>query len=189
MDDHRFDALTRAVSSRRTALGRLLGGSLTALLGLPAPEEAAAHSFMARCRAIRDPQRRAACLRRAKAHRTWHVQHPPCVPQALALTCVGRCGVYTNNCNQATACPCPAGKTCLGNGSCAQTCSSETCPSGCLCGSASAEGSRQCIKAEQFCADLTQCCTSSAGCPLGWQCQFTGCSGSACSRCVQLCPS
>jgi hypothetical protein len=57
MDSDRFDAFTRSLSSRRSALGGLFGG-LGALLALGLPEEVDAHNYLARCRRIQDPVRR-----------------------------------------------------------------------------------------------------------------------------------
>lgn len=102
MDDRRFDALTRALSSRRTALGSV-AGTLAALLGLALPEEAESHNFLARCRRIKDPQRRRACLRRARAHNRRHRLSPPPPPPPTPDQCQGR-----NVCAQGNAATCGA---------------------------------------------------------------------------------
>lgn len=156
-------------------------GALGALIGLPAPEEAAAHNFMARCRRIKDPASRRRCLQQAKAHNRRHrLSTPPrCVPQAPATTCAGRCGVYANNCGTAVGCPCPPGKSCLSNGSCAQSCAGPTCPVGCLCTIPNVEGMHYCVVSSPPCSEMLQVCTSTTECPLGRHCQRTTCGSGA----------
>lgn len=108
MDDSRFDALTRTVGSRRT------------VLSLDPADEVAAHNPVPDCHIIDVPERRRACLRRARRH---HRQQHTCRPQSPAVTCGGRCGTArVNNCDKKVSCACPAGKACLGNGSCVEAC-------------------------------------------------------------------
>ncbi len=186
MDGARFDCLTRTLSSRRTALGGVLGGSLAVLLGVVEPDEAGAHNYLARCRQIKSLPRRRACLRRARAHNRSH-RPPPCIPQASAVTCAGRCGTWRNNCNQAVPCYlCPPTWSCLAHGSCGKTCTAAgpPCPPGCGCSYPNTEGGEFCIGSLSACP--TQTCSSTADCLPGYQCQ--PCSeGGAITYCFPLC--
>lgn len=192
MDATRFDSLTRTLSSRRTALGGLLGGGIAALLGLVVPEEAPAHNLLPGCGKLPDAKKRQACRRRARIHNR---QRHTCRPQPSAVTCAGRCGTWTNNCNKAVACfLCPTGRECLNNGSCAKTCddSPGSCPTGCTCPVYfSVEGARHCIPMTTHCGNAPQACTSTTQCPPGHHCQSTLCGpgASPANRCVPLCPS
>lgn len=188
MDSEHFDALTRALTSRRTALGGLLGGGFAALLGLTLPEEASAHNLLPGCRKIKDLAKRRACLRRAQRHN--RLRH--CRPQPTTVTCAGRCGTWPNNCNKSVTCRACAPKLdCLNNGSCGRICTipSAPCPNGCYCSNFTVEGPQHCILAPP-CSDMPQTCASTTECPLGQQCQHTVCGpgGSLSNRCVPLCP-
>lgn len=192
MDSKQFDALTRALSSRRS----IVGASVAALLGLAGANEIAAHDAGRACKRLNDPKRRRACLRRARAHNRRHRPQPTspaCVPQPLAVTCAGRCGTVLNNCNQATACfLCPTGKDCLANGTCARPCSTSlVCPNLCACPTVpTVEGGQHCISFNQTCAvEMKQVCSSTTECPVGQHCQETACSGPNRKRCVSVCPS
>lgn len=157
MDGTRFDAFTRILSSRRTALGGLLGG-LTALLGLALPEDAAAHDFRARCRKIQDPPRRRACLRRARAHNRAHAR--TCQPLSPAVVCPAdprHCAGVADGCGGLVTCPCPAGESCIGTwhdiisgaytGSCCPT--AQVCPF--------PRSSSLCCSADTYCVGLIGC--------------------------------
>lgn len=188
MDTKQFDALTRALSTRRTALAGLAGG-LAALLGLAAPDEVTAHNPAPACRKLKDRKRRRACLRRARAHNRTHQCRP--LPPAVVCASVRRCdGVAVDNCGRLINCTCPLGKTCLPNGSCAQACVGDTpCSPGCLCSAeSSVEGVRPCISTPQPCEVIPQACTSTAECPVGRFCREVGCDGLT-KRCVSLCPA
>lgn len=180
MDSERFDALTRVLSSRRTALRTVLGGA-TALLGLAAPDDAAAHNPAAACRKLPNPARKRRCLQRAAAHRQY------CHSAAtVAAACAGKCGVWPDRCGAATNCTCPAPKTCLSNASCARPCGggSGTCPTGCSCyvAAESTVVNTYCGVAGATC-DGTPCSTTST-CPVGYSCVECGTSG---DRCIALC--
>ncbi|MBL8126878.1 MAG: hypothetical protein U0Z70_12160 [Thermomicrobiales bacterium] len=41
-----------------------------------------------------------------------------CTPQAVAQTCAGRCGTFSDNCGNGVACTCPQGQCCRGDGTC-----------------------------------------------------------------------
>ena len=187
MDDRRFDALTRSLSSRRSALGGLLGGVVT-LVGVALPEESEAHTLGANCRRIKHLRRRRTCLRRARAHiRTCH-------PQSPATTCAAGCGVRINNCGQTVPCPCPPGKECLSNGSCALTCdfyNGPHCPTGCYCPHHPSTDGRLRCTASGNCTEQTPRCESTAQCPVGYHCQAVYCGGSfdLTNRCMPVCPS
>ena len=142
MDDHRFDALTRSLSSRRTALGGVLG-SIAGLLGLALPEEADAHNYLARCRRIQDPPRRRACIRRARAHNRSHQCVPSCAGKACGSDgCTGSCGTCPRGTCSAGQCVCPAGQfgcaatLCCPNG--------QACPGGQTCGACPANSPALC---------------------------------------------
>ena len=102
MEHNQFDALTRALSSRRAALAGGVGG-LATLIGLPGAEEAAAHDATRACRRLNDRARRRACLRRARAHNRTHQCRP--LPPAVVCASVARCdGVRsTTAANSSTA--------------------------------------------------------------------------------------
>jgi hypothetical protein len=183
VDADRFDHITRTLSTRRTALAGLLAGSLV-LLGVAEPEEGAAHNPLAVCKRLPTARQRRRCTRRARAHtRTCH--HQP-----LVVTCASGCGVRTNNCGRATACPCPPGRNCLGNGSCAETCTTDSCPAGCFCPELAFEDEHHCTQSTP-CEQTPQSCTSTAQCPTGSICTLTICSTGPmfATRCVPLCPN
>jgi hypothetical protein len=150
---------------------------------------------VAGCRRIDDPVRRRRCLRQARAHNR---KRHSCKPQPVAVTCGGRCGIVRNNCRKAVSCACPAGKTCLGNGSCSRTCvvvgqGQGDCPAGCLCGLPGVEGGIHCVPAairDAECVDVPQVCTSNAQCPVGTYCANTPCGPDFTEqgRCVPICP-
>ncbi len=192
MDDAQFDALTRALHSRRTAVVGLLGG-LTAMLGLDGGD-ATAHNPAPACRNIADARRRARCRRRARAH---HRHRHSCTPQPAAVTCRNRCGGTRNNCKQAVACTCPAETTCLPNQGCSRACAAPpfACPAGCACfdGVLLVETSSfQCVPLGiSECEQVPQVCTSTAECPFGQFCGTTACSpgGDDEGRCIPVCQS
>lgn len=190
MDDIQFDALTRRLSSRRTALAGLLGGVAT-LLSLARAVEALAHNPVPACQKIEDATRRTACLRRARRHnRTQH----SCTPKPSETFCVNRCGTTQNNCKKKVSCACPAGKTCLANFGCNRTCDllAPACPVGCSCGAAS-EGDPALTRFQCFAGGFTSCvgipltCVTSANCPRGFFCAEVSTSCGT-DRCVPNCP-
>jgi hypothetical protein len=187
MDNDRFDALTRGLSTRRTALISLLGSSLALFLGLTQPEEAGAHDPAAACWRLPDPARRRRCVIRARRHK--RKQHT-CRSQPKAVTCAGRCGRVRNNCRKGVNCTCPAGETCLGNGTCSRICepggAPVNCPAGCECGTDALEGGIHCTPGTiEECAQVPIVCTSTAQCPVGHFCSLPICNGQ--SRCVPVC--
>lgn len=189
MHQAEFDALTRNLSSRRTALVGLLGGVVT-LLGLTIPEEVSAHDPSARCRKLKNAKRRRSCLRRARAHARTHV----CKPMTPAAVCAGarRCdGLAVNNCGKLINCTCPVGKACTDNGSCTRQCpasSPTSCPSGCFCQS-DVENANTCFAGViTDCAQIPEVCATSTECPPGFRCFRTGCSpASERNRCFPIC--
>jgi hypothetical protein len=191
MRDSRFDDLARNLTSRRAALGRLLGG-VTAMLGLPTPEEASAHVLAPRCRKLKDAKRRRACLRRARVHARTHRCKPK--PPATVCATVRRCdGLAVDNCGKLVNCTCPVGRVCTDNGSCARSCpglGSGTCPIDCFC-TADMESRNSCFsQAVASCEQSPQVCASSADCPVGSRCVATICGlGIEGQRCFALCPS
>jgi hypothetical protein len=194
MDDSRFDAFTRTLSSRRTALGGLLGG-VAALLGLDQPEEAAAHNYVARCRRKRDPVVRHWCLRQARNHNR---RHRTCRSITLAEACRNvDCGVVTDGCGRRRDCGwCASVHACLSNNGCAYYCGSAVpCPPGCIC-----SGEPECALCPQICLNRTDpnllCdanppwyCTHTADCPIGYKCEPVPCGpgGAMERRCVATC--
>lgn len=187
MNAKQFDARTRGLSSRRTALTAGFGG-LATLFGLAGPTPAGAHDPSAACRKLPDPGQRRKCLARAKRHK--RKQHT-CRPQPVAVTCANRCGAARNNCRKAVSCTCPTGKVCLENGSCNRICSVGgtlvPCPVGCECGLAGLDGQAHCIpNTIEECEQVPMVCTSTAQCPLGHFCSTPVCNGQ--SRCIPVCP-
>ena len=186
MKSKQFDALTRALSSRRS----VLAGTVLALLGFTGAGDVRAHNSVAACRRIDDPRKRRRCLRRARAHN--RKQHS-CRPQPTAVTCSLRCGPVRNNCGRVLNCSCPADMVCQPNGTCGRICPSAGeaigCPPGCHCAVAAVEGGTRCIP-----ATITQCpqvpivCVSTTDCPLGHYCSEPICEGGT-SRCIPVCPS
>jgi hypothetical protein len=189
VDDAHFDALTRSLHSRRTAVSGLLGG-FAALLGLGG--DANAHNPAPACRRLTEPARRR-CLRRARAH---HRNRHVCKPRPRAVTCRNRCGGTRNNCRHKVSCACPAGKTCLRNQGCSRACTPPNfdCPASCACldDAILVETSqRQCVPLGiSECAQFPQVCTSTAECPFGQFCGITPCSpgGDDEGRCIPVCP-
>ncbi len=180
MDQERFDTLTRTLSTRRKALGGLLGG-VAGLLGLAA--DGAAHNALPACAKRKTARQQAACRRRARKHNRTH----QCQAQPLPTTCASRCGVWKNNCNQPTACyACPPGRSCLANGSCAEICTPGFCPASCSgCGYPNTEGVSACIAAVGPCPTVP--CTRTADCPVGYHCQ--ACDRGGPTVCFPLCAS
>jgi hypothetical protein len=193
MDSVRFDAISRALSSRRTALSGVLGG-VAALLGIPAAQEADAHNAAARCRRLPEPAKRRACLRRARNHNRTHRCRPR--PPAAVCASLGRCrGTAVNNCGRRVTCACPAGKRCLINGSCARTCDGNPtgCPTGCVCTGPEVGGGAHCTpSATADCDLLPQVCVTTADCPQGFFCHSEACTlpgGARENRCMPVCPT
>ena len=197
MDSRRFDAFTRTLSSRRSALAGLAAG-VGALLGFALPEEANAHNFLARCRRIRHPGRRGRCLRQAQEH---NFRHRYCRILAPREACSRvDCGIVRDGCGNATDCgPCASVHTCSSNNSCAFSClfpgRQGGCPDGCTCSSErdSVTGDLHCLN------DLDpnlQCnalpptyCTSTTDCRIGYKCEPVPCGpgGALERRCVATC--
>jgi hypothetical protein len=103
---------------------------------------------------------------------------PGCNPEAQATTCAGRCGTWPNNCGQSVTCPaCPNGQTCLLNGTCARPCTGMAgqC-NGCtgLVCAITTEGATNCANGIGIQCTEAQACTSTAECPLGFQCMTCG---------------
>jgi hypothetical protein len=181
MNSRQFDSLTRAITTRRTAVTGIVG-SVAALLGATTANEAAAHNPAPACNRLKDPKRRRACRRRARRRNRNH-----CRSQPATVTCAGRCGKVHNNCRKTVSCLCPADRVCLANQSCGRLCAvDETCPAGCTCGVTSVEGGRHCFPDTlTSCLQTPQICTSTVQCPPGQVCAFTGCGDAA--RCVPVC--
>ncbi len=172
MDGHQFDTLARTLGSRRLVLGGLFGGSLGALLELVTPNEASARNRVPFCKTLADPEQRRLCLKRARAH------NRRCHSRAARLkTCDQRCGPVRNGCGKLIECTCPAGETCLSNGSCAQVClfnSDCSNAQNCTC--------TQSAGADKFClADINECvlslqeCERPTDCPVGHACRSVFC--------------
>ena len=108
-----------------------------------------------------------------------------CVPEPRSATCGGRCGTWTNNCGQPVACStCPAGQTCLSNGSCATVCDDNADCSGgggtCGCSKPSVEVERHCISGA---IQPFMPCEGTLDCPPGSHCQNIGFGG----VCISVC--
>jgi hypothetical protein len=173
MDSARFDALTRVLSSRRTAMIGALGG-LAALLSLPG-SDADAHNPVPACNKIKNSARRRACLRRARQHNRSHI----CRPQPPSVTCANRCGPILDNCRKQVNCTCPANQPCdLGSGTCicltdgqnctsAPQCCQETIPTSCAHSGTNTdelEGPTRCCRVKGFgCTSRLGCCAFDDG--------------------------
>lgn len=153
MDSDRFDNLTRALGSRRTVLGGLLGSTAAALLGFAVPGNTAAHDPRPACRRLEDKQKRAACLRRARKHIARHRGQQPGGSPPGGQPPGGQPPGCTPNC---------AGKNCGSNG-CGGTCG--TCGGGRVCSNSGNGGTCQCPAVT--CAGV--CCAG------GQQCFGTAC--------------
>lgn len=103
MDGDRFDDLTRALAAHGGSRRRFLGGLAAAavLLGGIGADDAEAHSTLARCRRITDRKKRAACIRRARAHARTHAAPPPPPPPPPPTDAAPLC--------TADGCPLPPG--------------------------------------------------------------------------------
>lgn len=190
MDSKQFDAVARALSSRRTVLAILLGGAAAHFAGGD-PDVALAHNPANACRKLADPVKRRRCLRRAQAHKR------RCHSQTPLATCAGRCGSLPAPCGKVVTCPCPAGKLCLSNNSCSRFCSVPgvpgDCPAGCSCGGRTTEdptGTFHCYPNGLSCLEVSQGCASTAQCPSGHFCAPNACpgpSGTFENRCIPVC--
>ena len=126
-----------------------------------------------------------------------------CTPKPTEVTCTVNCGfadcpkrcdtVSTiGSCGQPVACSCPNVHECLSNGSCGQLCQDENdCiseSSDCFSCTASSEGTKHCRSSSVTCSEPV--CTSTSDCPVGTQCQVSGCFPVDQLRCVRLsfCP-
>lgn len=173
MDGHQFDTLARTLGSRRLVLGGLFGGSLGALLGLGTPEDAAARNRVPFCKTLADPEQQRRCLKRARAHlRRCHSL------AARRRACDQKCGAVRNGCGKLIECTCPAGQTCLDNGSCAKPCLlNEECASAqdCTCTGIPSTDDRLCLTDINECDETLQECQRPTDCPVGQTCRVEFC--------------
>jgi hypothetical protein len=92
MDNHRFDTLTRSLTttgSRRGVLGGMLTG-VGALLGVLGPEETAAHDYASKCKTLEDKKKRKKCLKKNQQHQEEH--RTGCNPGGIfPIPCGSRC--------------------------------------------------------------------------------------------------
>lgn len=196
MDSRRFDAFTRTLSSRRSALAGLAAG-VGALLGFALPEEAEAHNFLARCRRIRHPGRRGRCLRQAQEH---NFRHRYCQIVAPREACSRvDCGTVRDACGAVRYCGnCGPGYACLSNGGCPLVCEARdfeaACPDFCACSDYPEvdTGDSHCVFPDppvNICTNAPEPCQTSADCVPSRECQRVPCgSGGALEgRCVSLC--
>jgi hypothetical protein len=201
LDSDRFDAFTRTLSSRRTALGGLVGG-IAALLGVTSPEETTAHNYLASCRRKRDPVLRQRCLQMAREHNR---KHRTCRSITLREACRAKdCGVVRDACGKRRNCgPCSSHQACLSNNTCATQCTGSPCigdtqfycPPGCVCSREfeAGTGVLHCLNA----ADPNYTCTISnptycattRDCRVGDKCEPVPCGpgGALERRCVATC--
>ena len=197
MDALHFDALTRRLTLR---LSRRRGVAILATVGLPrivAPDAVAAKK---KCPPCKKRNKQGRCKKKRPDGKSCPGgtcrQGRCCVAEPTATTCAGAtCGtVRINTCGQAVTCPCPAGQTCLANGSCATPCSvSNNTPCAdsadtCLC-QAETTGTAYCRADLNSCLEAPQTCTTSSDCQPGEYCMPAGCgpSSSIENRCWPLC--
>lgn len=185
------------LTNRRGLLGiaaslPVVGGSL-ALLGL---EDAGAkqrrkrnHDSRKHDNRNKNDQRRdhdVASEKKKKKHKKKKKGNVQCTPQDQSVTCSGKCGSVTNNCNQAVNCgtcvcnpPCPAGRICASGNTCVP-CATAFCNDVC-CSQSSAicnQSTGECCLPEteaQTCASQCGSVTNNCGQPVN------------CSPCV--CPA
>jgi len=183
MDADHFDSLARSLTttrSRRHALAAALAGGL-GTLGLGTTE-----AKKKRRKKKNDGGRNGDGKKGGSPQSPPPQSSPPppsCTPETPVATCAGRCGTWPNTCGEFVTCPsCTDGKQCVGNGSCAITCSSTPeCPAGCGCSFPTAEGGQRCIATPVPCP--TQPCQNTTDCPFGQQCQT--CNGDRVTGCPQ----
>ena len=181
MDASRFDALSRFFSdgtSRRRMMrllgGLTLGGAFTAL------------PFV-------DVLAKKKHKKKKKCKKSQRKCGKKCLPATSCCTTADcdNCETCQGGACVANACcpECPGDQVCLDNGSCAQACSGETCPTDCNCSFDTTEGANNCVQSGGTCEAFPQVCTSTAECATGQQCQQTTCGsgGSFENRCWPLC--
>lgn len=179
MDGDQFDDLVRTLSSRRSALGGLVGSGVAMLLRLAGPDQAAAHNPLPACRRIKDKRKRARCIRRARRHNATHQTPPP--PPPCTPNCAGKsCG--SDGCSGSCG-SCSGTTTCVG-GTCQTTCTPNC--AGKNCGSNGCGGSCGTCSGGQVCSNpanggiCQSTCTPSCA---GKNCGSNGCGGS-CGTCT-----
>ena len=164
MDDLVVDRLARRVGmlgSRRSVLTALAGTGFAAALGMAAPET------------------------EAKRKRRKKKKKPACIPEARAVTCAGKCGSVTNNCQTAVNCgDCPVCQRC---NAASATCGPDPNQQGDSCG----QTGQVCL-ANGACACDASSCGGNTVC-IGGFCQECGldndpcCAGSTCRQSFFVC--
>jgi hypothetical protein len=188
VDSAAFDALTRAVTTRRVTLGGVVASAMSLLAIAPA---AAVDGRASRCNQIKNPERQRRCQQRARKPGR-KCKSRACKSRPVEVTCAGRCGTAIDNCGKGVRCPkCPPLKSCLNNGSCAVVVGQfgPGCPGGCGASKPSTEGGANCVALGQTCDTATLTCIDTTDCPVGFHCQQVDCGSSPnTKRCIALCP-
>lgn len=169
MDGNRFDQITRALVTSDSRRG-LLKGAVATLAGLAAMR---AHAGDASCRPGDSYcQRHTDCCSGecylASRNRFKRVCATNCEP----LSCDafgGLCGAHDDGCGGETSCPCPRGRVCLSNGTCALPCLDGTCPTCGECREDVDTGLDVCSEGEtpNPCTNTDPDCPAGTHCPAG----------------------
>ena len=157
MESNRFDDVARQLVAglpRRRLLQGLAGAALGGSVGLLGQEDVGSHNLLARCRKIKDGQRRRRCIKHAKQHNRQHsVTPPPPGPTCSAVrqpcTPPGTCcsGICFDPGHGQHLCGClGSGQGCLAD----QQCCSGTCNPG--------TQACTCHQAGTLCTASSQCC-------------------------------
>jgi hypothetical protein len=183
MDETRFDALTRSLStpgSRRRAVGGILTAVVGLLRGLEL-YEGTAHDPRKRCKKLKGEKKRK-CLKQAKAHNATHTTASSCGP----------CPLIGQVCNAAGQCACPADKPEVCRGACAASCTTGVTvrnPENCRCcipsGDASG-GSRENCCSENQSSGICLGHLRPAPCSIHEQCNSHNCVYGTCEDCTRL---
>jgi hypothetical protein len=176
MDSDRFDRLTRSLSSRRSALGGLLGGGIAALLGLRGAYATHCPAGKKHCRRRCIPKRNCCTHADCRPQVTFRVcrrGHCAC-PASRPKFCGGRCVPAAGCC---TSADCPAGATCSRRGAC-------VCPAG-----SSPCGARCALPEGAACTGrpLDDCCSRSCDTLVGGG-TCSSCNGFFCNADNPCCP-
>ncbi len=202
MDVHRFDALTRALTSGRSRRGALaLLGSVFATPFFGASPAVARKKKTKKVTICRDGQSLSVSKKKLKQQLgsgatlgecTSPPPPPPLPPPTCtAESCDGLCeGCRDGACVASTGVTCGTGHQCLANRGCARLCTlNPQCGmSGgmtCYCGVERVDGPTVCLVRE-LCAATPLTCETTADCPEGSQCNVTECPAPV-KRCLQLC--
>jgi hypothetical protein len=170
MDNSRFDALTRVLStvgSRRGTIGGLLAGVLGLLHGAE-PDAAIAHNTLKKCKKIEDKDKKRQCVKKAKKHRAQHAA-PACTPTCGGTVCGGDngCGGSCGTCSAGAVCQggqCVNGTLAVG-ASCTKALPRECVSGVCGCVGASCTCRNANCVPDDVCFSDAECCSGFCNSP------------------------